>query len=76
MSSLVGFLIANGFLLAIVLIGALILWGFGALMWWANLPPDDHPALTMLAALLAVGGTWWLAALAHRWIDQRLRRAR
>jgi hypothetical protein len=59
-----------------VLIGAGIFFGFGAIMWAAALPPDDHPVLTMLAAVLAVAGAWWIGSRIHAFADRRLRRAR
>lgn len=68
-------LLANLFLVALVLTGAAIFWACGALMWTAGLPPDDHPVLTMLAAVLAVGGAWGLGRLTWRHIDRRMRRA-
>jgi hypothetical protein len=75
-SSLPGWLLANLFLLAIALTGAGIFAACGALMWAAGLPPDDHPILTMLAAVLAIGGAWAFGRLAWQHIDRRLRRAR
>ena len=69
-------LLANLFLLAIALIGAGIFWACGALMWAFGMLPDDHPVLTTLAALTAVGGAWALGKAAWALIDKRMRHAR
>jgi hypothetical protein len=65
-------LLANLFLLAIVLIGAGLLWLVGFLMWHFNLPPDDNPLLLMIGIVLALIAAYYIGKGLHRLVEKAL----
>lgn len=48
-------ILANLLVLSVILVIAAAMWVYGAVMWYFGLPPDRHPPLNVLGALLALG---------------------
>lgn len=65
-------LLANLFLLAIVLIGAGLFWLVGFTMWSFNLPPDDHPAILMIGAIASLFATYYVCKWLYHFIEKRV----
>lgn len=70
---MLGWLFANLFLLAIIGIGAGLLWLVGFVMWHFHLPPDDNPLLLMIGVGSAIYATYYLAKQLHTWLARYVR---
>ncbi len=66
------FLLVNLFIVTFILVGAGLLWLFGWLMWSLDLPPDDHPAIAGVGAILSLIGTYFIMKKLHAMIERRL----
>lgn len=72
-----GWLLGNLAILSVVGVTCLAWWLYGALMWMLGLPPDRHPGLNVLGAILSLLAGYGYAMALIRWIRQReYRRAR
>lgn len=69
---MIGFLLANLFLLGIVAIVAGYLWLVGATLWFLGLPPDEHPAISMVAGIAALFATYYTSKWLHGLIERQL----
>lgn len=71
---MIQFLLVNLFLLAVVLIGAGLLWALGASMYGLSLPPNDHPVLLLIGCVLCLIATYHLCKWLHGLLEKRLRK--
>lgn len=65
-----GWLLGNLFLLSVILVIAGLWWAYGAVMWSLGLPPDRHPPLNVLGALIALWCGYLYAAYMLRLINR------
>lgn len=70
---MLGWLLANLFLLSVVGIGAGLVWLVGFLMWHAHLPPDDNPLVLMIGMASAIYATYRITKRLHAWLGRYVR---
>ncbi len=69
-----GWLLANLFLLSVVLTGAGYFWALGALVKWLALGEPIEPYAFAFVAVLSLLATYFTMKLAYGLIDRRMRR--
>lgn len=73
---MLGFLFANLFLVALVLIAAGLFLGLGALVNSMHLPDDYERWAFVLVSVLSIFGCYYIGKTLHRFIEKRLKPSR